>query len=304
MRKALAVFIGVALLIGCGREDSSKHVVVYTSQDHVYAEPILKRFAPESGVNAQAVYDSESTKTAGLANRLRFEKANPVCDLFWNNEEMHTRRLAREEVLERWTAVGYRTRRLVINTNLLALNEGPGSLLQLTNVEWKGKVVLAYPLFGTTGLHFAALRQHWGKEQWETWCRALIENEAKIVDGNSVVVKLVGSGEAAIGLTDSDDILAGQKQGFPIVALPLWAESVAIPNTIGIVKGAPNSKGANALMEYLSSRPVLEELVRVGALEGIDIKEVEDETLRVNWNDILDGYEESMDFLKEVFVRR
>ena len=42
----------------------------------------------------------------------------------------------------------------------------------------------------------------------------------------------------------------------------------------------------------------------IGKLKGIDMNEVEDETLRVNWNDILDGYEESMDFLKEVFVRR
>ena len=216
---------------------------------------------------------------------------------------MHTWRLAREEVLEKWIAVGYRTRRLVINTNLLALNERPASLLELTNSAWQGKFVIAYPLFGTTGLHFAALRQHWGMEQWEKWCRGLVENEAKVVDGNSVVVKMVGSGEVAIGLTDSDDIVAGQKQGFPIIALPLWPESVAIPNTIALVKGAPNPEGASELVEYLSSRPVLEKLVQTGALEGIDIETVEDETLRVNWNEILDSYDEAVEFLKEVFVR-
>ena len=36
----------------------------------------------------------------------------------------------------------------------------------------------------------------------ELHARALVANEAKLVDGNSVVVKLVGRGEAAIGLTD------------------------------------------------------------------------------------------------------
>ena len=300
----LAVFfIGMLLLAGCAKEEGARQVVLYTSQDHVYSEPILKEFSKEKGIPAKAVYDSESAKTAGLANRLRFEKANPVCDVFWNNEEMHTWRLAREEVLEKWIAVGYRTRRLVINTNLLALNERPASLLELTNSAWQGKFVIAYPLFGTTGLHFAALRQHWGMEQWEKWCRGLVENEAKVVDGNSVVVKMVGSGEAAIGLTDSDDIVAGQKQGFPIIALPLWPESVAIPNTIALVKGAPNPEGASELVEYLSSRPVLEKLVQTGALEGTDIETVQDETLRVNWNEILDSYDEAVEFLKEVFVR-
>ena len=63
------------------------------------------------------------------------------------------------------------------------------------------------------------LRQRWGEANWLAWCRALVANEAKLVDGNSVVVKLVGRGEAAIGLTDSDDILAGQREGLPVAAL-------------------------------------------------------------------------------------
>jgi len=47
------------------------------------------------------------------------------------------------------------------------------------------------------------------------------------VDGNSVVVQLVGRGEAWIGLTDWDDIMA-VAQGFPVTALPLGPESLLI----------------------------------------------------------------------------
>ena len=59
-----------------------------------------------------------------------------------------------------------------------------------------------------------------GEERWQAWCRALQANRPFLVDGNSVVVNLVGRGEAWIGLTDSDDIAAGRRDGLPIAELP------------------------------------------------------------------------------------
>ncbi len=66
-----------------------------------------------------------------------------------------------------WAAMGYRSRRLVINTNLLKGMPAPRSVGELTNQIWRGKVALAYLLFGTTATHFLALRQHWGEEKWQ-----------------------------------------------------------------------------------------------------------------------------------------
>ena len=67
-RLQTAWLIGVALLVGCSSGGES--VTVYTSQDQVYAEPILQRFEQETGVRVRAVYDSEAVKTVGLVNRL------------------------------------------------------------------------------------------------------------------------------------------------------------------------------------------------------------------------------------------
>ncbi len=221
--------------------DGSTVVILYCAQDQTYAEPLLKQFGQETGIKVKAVFDSEAVKTVGLANRLLAERSHPQCDVFWGNEELRTRQLAAQNVFREtngWAAFGHRTRRIVINTNLVSLERrallgtkddasatgramlgAPASLLELTNAIWRGKVVFAYPQFGTTGAHFHALRQLWGEAQWLAWCRALVANQAKLVDGNSVVVKLVGRGEAAIGLTDSDDILAGQREGLPVAAL-------------------------------------------------------------------------------------
>ena len=97
-------------------------VVVYAAQDQVYAEPILREFEKETGIKVKAVYDSEAVKTVGLANRLLAERSHPQCDVFWGNEEMRTRQLAAQSVFREtngWAAFGYRSRRIVINTNFV-----------------------------------------------------------------------------------------------------------------------------------------------------------------------------------------
>lgn len=49
-------------------------VVVYSSVDEVFAEPILKQFEKETGIQVALVPDTEETKSTGLVNRLIAEK--------------------------------------------------------------------------------------------------------------------------------------------------------------------------------------------------------------------------------------
>jgi iron(III) transport system substrate-binding protein len=289
------------MLAGCSQQ--GEHVVLYTSQDQFYAEPILADFTKETGIEVRTVFDTESAKAAALANRLRAEKRNPQCDVFWSNEEMHGRLLARDGVLvsDELREVGFRTRQLVINTNFLRLADAPRSLMELTDPKWKGKVVVAYPLFGTTSFHFLALRQHWGDPAWREWCAGLLRNEAKVVDGNSVVVKLVGAGECWIGLTDSDDIAAGQRQGLPVASAPDLKESLSIANTIALVKNAPHQAAARTLAEYLGRHETLQKLLNAGAIDGIQPRS--GKSIEVDWADPLANLDAMNEILKQVFLR-
>lgn len=287
---------------------TKNEVVVYCAQDHVYAEPILTEFTRQTGIRVRSVYDSEAVKTVGLVNRLIAERSHPQCDVFWGNEELRTRQLAAQNVFRPtngWAAMGYRSRRIVINTNLLDVSRAPRSLLELTNAEWRGRVVLAYPLFGSTATHFMALRQHWGPEKWEAWCRALVANRPLIVDGNSVSAKMVARGEAWIGLTDSDDILVEQRRGAPLFALPLTAESLLLPNTVGVVRGAPHPDAAQKLFEFLQTRAALAPLVEAGALEGVDVppEVAAAGTLRPDWSRVLQDLEPATARMREIFLR-
>jgi iron(III) transport system substrate-binding protein len=352
----LIAFLAALALPAISRVKSSKQevVIIYAAQDQVYAEPILREFENTTGIKVKAVYDSEAVKTVGLANRLLAERSHPQCDVFWGNEEMRTRQLAasRDGGIFRetngWAAFGYRSRRIVINTNFVterrsptrlvgeALEKragseigAPASLRELTNEIWRGKIALAFPQFGTTATHFHALKRLWGEERWLTWCRSLAANKPFIVDGNSVVVKMVARGEAWIGLTDSDDIAAGQREGAPIVALDgrarhsvradplsgddgahgvtrpttdLTEETLLIPNTVAVIRNAPHPGNAQKLFEYLQRREVAEKLVAVDALEGATNR-TDATAMKLDWDTLLHNLETTTKQLNEIFLR-
>ncbi|MGO8931524.1 MAG: extracellular solute-binding protein [Limisphaerales bacterium] len=307
--KALALlFPGlafVAALLGGCRGQREPTVVVYCAQDQVFAEPLLAEFTRQTGIKARAVFDSEAVKTVGLANRLLAEKGHPQCDVFWGNEELRTRQLAAQGVFRAtngFVAFGFRTRWIVINTNKVSLAEAPHTLAELTNARWRGKVALAYPMFGTTATHFLALRQRWGDAPWQAWCRALQANKPLLVDGNSVVVKLVGQGEAWIGLTDSDDIAGGIHEGLPLAAMPLTSETLLIPNTVAVVRGGPHAAEAEQMFQFLQRPEVAEQLVKKEALEGAQAGQPQG--LQVDWKALLTDLDSATETMKQIFLRQ
>jgi iron(III) transport system substrate-binding protein len=301
----LLFLMACCCLSGC-KPGSSQVVIVYTSQDQVYAEPLLKEFERQTGIKVRAVFDSEAVKTVGLANRLLAERANPQCDIFWNNEELRTRQLAARNLFRETNgsaAFGYRSRRIVINTNKLSLARAPRSVVELTNELWRGKAVLAYPLFGTTATHLLALRQHWGGDRWQVWCRALAANKPFLVDGNSVAARFVARGEAAIGLTDSDDNAAEIREGATLEAMPWTEETLLIPNTVAVVRNAPHPEAAQRLFDYLQRPEIAQRLVEANALEGVSLSEVTTPTLKPDWNVLLRDLESATATMQKIFQR-
>jgi iron(III) transport system substrate-binding protein len=305
VRTPLVLLCSSLILASCGRNEE-KSVTLYAAQDQEYVQPILEKFTSETGVRVRVVYDSEAVKTVALANRLLAERAHPQCDVFWNNEELRTRQLAGQRVFREtngWTTFGTRSRRLVINTKLLAPDKAPKGLLELTNTIWKGRVALSYPLFGSTATHFLALRQFWGEAGWQEWCRALARNKPYLLDGNSMVVRHVAKGETWIGLTDSDDVAAAQKEGAPVMALPLTEEFLILPNSVAITRNSPHPANAEKLFQFLQGHAVQEMLQKASALESTYETGSKPPGLEVNWNKLLEELKVGTARLEEIFLR-
>jgi iron(III) transport system substrate-binding protein len=177
------------------------------------------------------------------------------------------------------------------------------SFQDLTNAAYRGRLALAYPLFGTTATHFLALRQHWGESNWMTWCRALAANQPFIVDGNSVAVQFVTRGESALALTDSDDIAAAVREGASLRGLPLSSDSLLVPNTVAVIRDAPRPEAAQRLFDYLRSPAVAEKLVAANALEGAAAASIATSTLEPDWGALLRDLEAATESLRQIFRR-
>jgi iron(III) transport system substrate-binding protein len=261
-------------------------VVVYSSLDREFSEPILKAYGQRSGVRVLPKFDVESTKTVGLTNLIIVEAARPRCDLFWNNEILNTLRLKERGLLApfhpghardlpetfkakdgTWYGFAARARILIVNTKLVAEADRPKGIKDLLDPKWKGKIGIAKPLFGTTATHAACLFAACGDDKAKGFFRDLKANGVHVFSGNKQVALAAGSGEIAIGLTDTDDAMGEIDAGSPVSITYPDREAdglgtLFIPNVLALIKGSHHPKEAEILADYLLSPEVEGALAR------------------------------------------
>lgn len=260
-------------LVGC---DTREEVVIYCALDREFSEPLLDKYEKQTGIHVLAKYDVESTKTAGLANAIIAEQNRARCDLFWNNEILHTLRLKKLGLLEtfepgrvsewpasfrdgarQWYGFAARARVLLVNTMLVPEQERPDSIEDLLDPAWKGKTGLAKPLFGTTATHAAVLFASRGEENAAAFFEAFKDN-GKVLGGNKQVAQAVSSGEIAFGLTDTDDAVIEVEAGWPVAIIfpdqrPDQPGTLLIPNTLCLIKGSPHTDNARRIARLIVS---------------------------------------------------
>ncbi len=268
---------------------ATNQVTVYVSTDRVFSEPILRAYEQKTGVKVNAVYDTEETKSTGLANKLLAEKNNPQADVFWSNEPVRTLVLKSRGVLapyqsanaegipaifrdseNYWTGFSARIRVIVYNTKLVKPEEAPKSIYDLADPKWKDQIAIADPRFGSTSFHVAALYAELGDEKADEFFRRLKANGVKIVPGNSVVRDLVVKGEVKMGLTDTDDVNVALEDKQPVaMALPDRDGMGAplMPNMVSLIAGAPHAEAGKRMIDYLLSAEVERALAQSEAVQ-------------------------------------
>jgi len=270
---ASATLAGLVLapLAACSSRSEPEHVVLYTSADGEVADPILSLFTKRTGIRVDSVRDTEATKTTGLVRRVIDETPSPKAQVFWSNEAMAVARLEREGLLapladgNRFARLASRARVLVYDTRAIGsqrpITVAPTGLADLLRPEFKNRVGIARPQFGTTRAHISAVRFAIGEADFRRWCERLRDHGIRQYAGNSSVVQAVANAEIVVGLTDTDDVWAGKRNGWPIeMVFPRDAAIVPapilIPNTIAILKHASGDPAARSLFDFLDGEEV------------------------------------------------
>lgn len=291
------VLAGLLSFSACG----GKHdVVLYCATDQNTSEQVVKLFEQKTGLKVKARYDTEASKTVGLVNALIEEARQPRCDVFWNNEIVHTARLHKRGILapyaspmakdipqqfqgpdHHWTGFAARARVFIINTNKLPVDkkdQWPQSLWDLVHDRFKGQGTIAKPLTGTTLTHVAAIFATLGQKEGMRFLDGLKANEVGIVKSNGATMRQVSEGKYSFGFTDTDDYnVAKTVKGFPVdVVYPDQGKddmgTLLIPNTVALIEGGPNPDNAKKLIDFLLS-PEVEQFLAESRSRQIPVRD-------------------------------
>jgi iron(III) transport system substrate-binding protein len=315
-------------------------VVVYCALDNEFAQPILDAFEQSTGIHVKAEWDTEQSKTIGLANRLKVEKDSPRCDVFWSNETLQTARLALAGVFEPyaspsaadipaefkdagalWTGFAARPRILILTTDEKMWEGGdrPKSMADLANPKWKGRAAFAQPLSGTALTHSVVLSSVLGDAAATKWFQSLFDNSCVFPVGNGPTARAVGLRQVAFAFTDFDDFLAVRKSGQPVdVVYPDQGEgqigTLLIPNTVALVRGAPHSELGRKLIDFLLSRDVERRLAEGDSAQvplrpdvprpaHVKAPPKDFRAMKVDWVDAAKHYDERLERLQSMWGR-
>ena len=254
-------------------EATSEKLVVYSGRKEKAIKPVVEAFTRQTGVQV----DLKVGMTSGLANAIRMERANPRGDVFIATEGGVMELLAREGLLEpyrspatkavpdefksatgAWTGISGRARILLYNKNLVAEQDVPRSIFELTDPKWKGKLAIAGTRERTTLSWVSALVAVKGEAFTRNYIKGLMANELKILADNTEVWQGVGHGEFAVGLTNSPNYYLAKNLGLQVGVVypdqgPAGFGTLINPNAAAVIKGSANPDAARKFIDFLLS---------------------------------------------------
>lgn len=249
-------------------------LVIYSGRSEQLIQPVLDAFqAKYPDVNILL----KSGKNSELANALLEEQANPQADVFVTTELLTVQNLYMQGILQSyrpaaadqlpaefvgpedsWMGITRRTRIIMYNSSLVALEEVPTSIFDLTDPKWKGQIAAAGSTNGSMQAQIAAMSQLIGEVDTQEWLVGLIENDVTFFGGHTDVRKAVGAGEFKIGLVNHYYYYLQQAEGSPVgIVFPDQGDGqiglFSNATSAAIIKGAKNLPAARALIDFLLS---------------------------------------------------
>lgn len=246
-------------------------LVVYSGRgEDLVAQPIAD-FEEATGIDVEVRYGD----TAELAATILEEGEGSPADVYWAQDAGALGALAEagrlqalsEDVLSRvderfrspdglWTGITGRVRTIVYNTDELSESDVPGSVLDLTDPEWEGRVGWA-PTNGSFQAFVTAMRQVLGEDETRAWLEGMLDNGVQEYPKNSPIVEAVGRGEIDLGLVNHYYLLRFKAEDpqFPAANAFLTEDIGGLVNVagVGILDSAENVDAAQRFVEFMLS---------------------------------------------------
>lgn len=237
MKKLLAVPLILLLAAGgiaaCGSGEQGsagdgRSLTIYSGRDEEYIAPLVERYEKE---NPDVKLEVRYGDSAELASTLREEGDRTPAGLFLSQDAGALGALQQaglltklpSDILDRvpkkyrssngdWVGITGRVRVLGYDSRKLKKSELPGSVLDLTQPEWKGKVGWA-PTNASFQAFVTAMRLTAGEEKTRQWLEDMKANDAQTYEKNSIIRDAIADGEIEVGLINHYYVIEGIREG-------------------------------------------------------------------------------------------
>ena len=271
-RTALASVAGLGATIALPGRAQTGSVVIYTSNNAQAVEAVTE----VGRKRLPGVKISTITGGSGqLLRRLEAEASKPQGDVFWSSsantlgaftalfEPYRSPELAAiPKALHHpnglWSAANIHIAVAMVNRNQLGGAPLPKTWADLLDPRFKGKMIIADPANSSTALTIL-----WGVEKMlgADGLKRLAAN-VKVTSAAATVLRSVGQGEFAIGLTFESNAYAYVAGGQKEIALVYPADGTfSTAEYLALIKGAPAGELAKRACDHLLSKDVQTELL-------------------------------------------
>lgn len=276
MRRRLLLLLSllglIASMTACsGSNSESERLVIYSGRAEEYMGTLFEDFTAETGIELDIRYGD----SAALAAQILEEGENSPADIFISQDAGALGAVSGEgllatldqEILNKvgkyfqsqakdWVGLTGRVR--IFAYSPLRVSNLPKSVDDLTNPEWKGRLGIA-PTNASFQAFVTAMIQTRGESETEKWLRAIVANNPKYFEKNSLIVEAIDAGEIDAGLVNHYYIFeVADELGRPIDVKNAFFAPGDIGNLInasglGILKTSQKADSGEKLIDFLLS---------------------------------------------------
>lgn len=218
-----------------------------------------------------------------LLSRVRAERANPQCDVWWGAPGYMYDEAAEEGLLEpftptwadavpprardaedRWFGTFQMPQVILINAEKLDRETGPRSWAALLDERWDDAIILRYPppsgtmrtIFASLVLHFSATPDDLAAGY--RWLAGLEANTKGYASSPTILFEEIARREGLVSLWNlSDVVLQARENNYPFDYIIPEEGTPVLVDGIALVKDAPNPEWAQKYYEFVTRKEAL-----------------------------------------------
>jgi iron(III) transport system substrate-binding protein len=255
-------------------------VVVYTAHEDSILNALAPRFEKDTGIKLEYV----KLASGDVIKRAKAEAANPQADVIWSigGEQLEAENAILApytpkewakiapvfKVGTNWLPYTGIMNVFVVNTKMVAPDKMPRKWTDLADARFKKLISSARAdKSGSSYMQLCNTLLVYKDKGWDVY-KGIMEN--MVVSASSgAVPKFVNDGEQAVGITLEDNAFRFVQGGGPVKIIYPEDGTVAAPDGIALLKGAPNAEAGKAFIDWCLSKPIQEFLVETQARRSV-----------------------------------